>query len=66
MVPCLYRNPNPDKIWSNSIFRGLSFYRINSKMMPTEIKMVVVVVDKVPFDKVSRTAVSLSFTKPVM
>ena len=39
-VPCLYPNPNPDEMLSKSIFRGLSFYGINLKLMRRELKMI--------------------------
>ena len=55
-VPCPYPYPNPDEMWSKSIFRGLLFYRINLRIMQIELKMVVVIVDKVLFDKASHTA----------
>ena len=41
-------------MWSKSVFRGLSFYRINLKNNAGRIKIVIVVVDKVLFDEVSR------------
>ena len=43
-VPWPYPNPkltqlaNPDEMWSKSILMGLSFYRINLRIMRTELK----------------------------
>ena len=55
VVPFLSQNPNPDKIiYGLKVSLGDdSFYRINLRIMQTELKMVVVVVDEVLFDKVS-------------
>ena len=55
-LPIALRGPaNPNAMWSKSIFRGLSFYGINLGIMWTKLKAVVVVVDEVSFDDVSRT-----------
>ena len=54
-VPCHYHNPNPHEVWSKNIFRGLSFYGINLRIIQTQIKMVVVLVDEVSFNEVSHT-----------
>ena len=54
-----YPYPNPDKMWSKSIYRELSFSGINLRIMQTELKMVLVVVDKVSFNKVLHTSVCM-------
>ena len=47
-VPWPYPNPKPGEMWSLSIFRGLSFYGINLRIMQTELKIVVaLLVDEV-------------------
>ena len=38
-VLCPYPCPNSDEIWSESIFRGPSFFGINLRNMWTELKM---------------------------
>ena len=53
-----YPYPNSYKMWSNGIFRGLSFYGINSRRMRTKRKMAVVIVDKVLFDEVLDNVIS--------
>ena len=40
---------------SKNIFRGLSFYRINIRIIWTELKMVLIVVDEVSFEKMLHT-----------
>ena len=47
------------KKWSKSIFRGLSYYGINLRIMQTELKMVIV--DEMSFDKVLRTEFTLGY-----
>ena len=37
-------------MWSKSIFRGLSFYGINLRIMQTELKMAVGIEDEVSFE----------------
>ena len=49
-MTCPY--PNPYEMWSKSIVRELSFYRINHRIMQTKLKMVGVVADEVSFNEV--------------
>ena len=62
-VPCPFPNPNPDKMLSKSIFRGLLLHGINLRIMRTELKMVIVIVNEVSFDEMSRTVWSLVLQK---
>ena len=39
VVPCPYPNPNPDEMWSKSIFSGHSFSGINLRIMWIELTL---------------------------
>ena len=62
-VPCPYPNSNPDEIWSKGIFRVLSFFRMYVRIMQTELKMVIVVVDEKQLDEVSCHEMSQTVTR---
>ena len=46
------------------IFRGLSFYGINLRIMQTELNMVIVIVDKVSFNEESHNVLTVHIETP--